>query len=202
MKKILLIVLLLIPFYIYAESAKVVSIVPRCSYITNNKTIIPIEVISQNEGNISTLLNKYLLGNIYNEDISINIINKSSSYDIDIDSNKDSNGYSDIYFSPKNNKKDIKYKELDKVLEFELEIIFNKTIPNTIHILNTEIVLSKNKNSCSKLNNYNVSNINNKMLCLNNNNYSYIMIIGVLIIIIIVLWKRSNKNAIHKTKNK
>ena len=200
MKKILLIIILFIPFYVFADSAKFVSFVPKCSYVTNKKTIIPVEVISQNDGVVSSIIDSYILGSIYNENVNINFSNISDKgYNINVDSMTDKNGYSNINFVLKNKRE---YKALDKVINFDIEIIFDDDIPNKIYVLGTEILLSKDKELCNKLNNYDMSNINSNMMILNDNNYSYIMIIGILIIIIIFLWKRGNDNAIYKNKNK
>ena len=195
MKKIILI-LLLLPTLVIAQSAKVISIVPRCSYVANNSIIVPVDVISQNEGIIDNTLPKYLLGSIEkNDTYEIKEVKIDSNY---YDIIKEDN---DIYFSlKKNSKRD--YKVLDKLFSLEIKIVFNDKIPNSISVLNNSIILSNNKNSCSKINNYNDDELKCKMTFLNDNNYSYIMIIGVLIIIIIVLWKRSSNNAIHKSKNK
>ncbi len=195
MKKILLIILL-IPTLVLAKSAKVISIVPRCTYVANNSITVPIDIISQNDGIIDNTLPKYLLGSLENNDTFEikEITTDSKTYEIIKEDN-------DIYFTLKNDKKH-EYKALDKLFSLEIKIIFNDKIPNNISLLNNNIILSTDKKNCNKINNYNDKELKCKNMYLNDNNYSYIMIIGVLIIIIIVLWKRSGNNAIHKTKNK
>jgi len=194
MKKILLL-LLILPTIVLADSAKVINILPRCIYVSDNSITIPVEVISQNDGTIDNLLPKYLLGSIDTDNLEINIASNNPSYNIEMES-------SDIYFSLKNNKKNKEYKALDKVFDFEINIVFKETIPKSLNVLGNTIILSKDKKTCQKINNYNSKDVTCKSFYLNDNNYPYIMIIGLLIIIIIVLWKRSGNNAIHKIKNK
>ena len=101
MKKLILFIILILPTLVLADSAKVISITPRCAYVANNSVTIPIEVISQNEGTIDHYLDRYLLGSIDNDDIEINLKNNSKTYNIEID-NKD------IYFSLPKNTEDMK----------------------------------------------------------------------------------------------
>ena len=200
--KLIILLILFIPFIVLADSAKVVSILPRCVYVSNNKITIPVEVISQNEGNISNVLPRYLLGSITNNDydIEVELDKKYNEYELLLEKNDNT---SDLYFKLKEAlSSDRDYKKLDKVMEFNIIIKLNDNIPNKINILGTDIILSKDKDSCKRINNYNMKNINCKTSYLNDNNYSYIMIIGILIIIIIFLWKRSDLSAIHKSKNK
>ena len=203
MKKLIILLVALLPMLVLAEedSAKVVPIVPRCVYVTGNEITIPIEIISQNDGVINNKIEKYLLGKIdNNNEIKIKDVS-DKMYIITIDSLKDSNGYSNVYFSLNNLGNDRKYKELGKVLSFNIDITL-KEKTNRLYVLGTEVLLNEDKKICNKINYYNSKDLNDKAIVLNETNYVYFMIIGALVIIIMILIKRSdNKNAIYKNKN-
>ena len=79
MKKIVVFLIVLIsPFMVKAkeESAKVIPIVPRCVYVTDKEIIVPIEVISKNEGIIDSRFPEYILGKVENNSDNIKIKNK------------------------------------------------------------------------------------------------------------------------------
>ena len=86
---------------------------------------------------------------------------------------------------------------MGKVMSFNIIINVNE-IPNKLYVLGNEILISKNKKICQKINYYNSKDLNDKAIILNESNYVYFMIIGMLVIIIMVLLKRSDKNAIYK----
>ena len=199
MKKIIILIILIIPFIVSAkeESAKVVPIVPRCVYVTDKEIIVPVEVISKNEGIIDNRLDKYILGKVDNTDGNIKI-NKISdkAYHLEIDNLKDSNNYSNVYFSLNKISNPRYYKEMGKVMSFNITINVQE-IPNKLYVLGNEIIISKDKKICQKINNYNSKDLNNKAVILNESNYVYILIIGMLGIIIMVLLKRSDKRAIY-----
>ncbi len=201
MKKIIICLIALIsPLFVMAkdESAKVIPIIPRCVYASDREIVVPVEVISQNEGIIDNRLDRYIIGKVDNTYGNI-IINKISDkgYNLEVDSLKDSNNYSNVYFSLNNISKLRRYKEMGKVMSFN--IIFKvEKIPKKIYVLGTEIIVNKDKRVCQKLNYYNSKEVNDKAIILNESNYIYLMLIGVLVIIIMVLLKRSDKNAIYK----
>ena len=201
MKKIIICLIALIsPLFVMAkdESAKVIPIIPRCVYASDKEIVVPVEVISQNDGIIDNRLDRYIIGKVDNTYGNI-IINKISDkvYNLEVDSLKDSNNYSNVYFSLNNISKLRRYKEMGKVMSFN--IIFKvEKIPKKIYVLGTEIIVNKDKRVCQKLNYYNSKEVNDKAIILNESNYIYLMLIGVLVIIIMVLLKRSDKNAIYK----
>ncbi len=201
MKKIIICLIALIsPLFVMAkdESAKVIPIIPRCVYASDREIVVPVEVISQNDGIIDNRLDRYIIGKVDNTYGNIKI-NKISDkvYNLEVDSLKDSNNYSNVYFSLNNISKLRRYKEMGKVMSFN--IIFKvEKIPKKIYVLGTEIIVNKDKRVCQKLNYYNSKEVNDKAIILNESNYIYLMLIGVLVIIIMVLLKRSDKNAIYK----
>ena len=201
MKKIIICLIALIsPLFVMAkdESAKVIPIIPRCVYASDKEIVVPVEVISQNDGIIDNRLDRYIIGKVDNTYGNI-IINKISDkgYNLEVDSLKDSNNYSNVYFSLNNISKLRRYKEMGKVMSFN--IIFKvEKIPKKIYVLGTEIIVNKDKRVCQKLNYYNSKEVNDKAIILNESNYIYLMLIGVLVIIIMVLLKRSDKNAVYK----
>jgi len=199
MKKLLLIILLLIPITIYADSSKVYSIVPNSVLISKSSITIPIEVISLNDGLLSTSLDEYNLGYIENDNIEVSIkdISSKNIKSILVDSKLDSNNYSRVYFKVKN---DYEYSKYDKVMTFNIEIIFKDNIPSKWYILGKEVILSDDKDLVNKLNNYNSDDLNYNSICLNKSNKVYYMIIGILIIIIIVLLEKMGFKLISKKK--
>ncbi len=202
MKKIIYVLILIIPFFVKANVAIVNPIVPRCSYVTNNKAIVSLDLISINDGLLSTKLDEYQLGIIYhdNVDIKIDELNSSVIKNIKVDYMTDDNGNSKVYFILKQDK-DIK--SMESIATFDIVITFNSEIPNKINILGNDVILSKDKNICKNINKYNNSYTSDRSIYLNNNLSIYYMIIGILIIIILVLLKKGdNKNAIYKNKNK
>ena len=65
MKKLFLILLLFICESVYAiQPVELVSISNKCSVVNHNKTIIAIEVLNTNEGELSKLIHNYKLGMI------------------------------------------------------------------------------------------------------------------------------------------
>ncbi len=201
MKKIIICLIALIsPLFVMAkdESAKVIPIIPRCVYASDREIVVPVEVISQNDGIIDNGLDRYIIGKVDNTygNIKINKIS-DKGYNLEVDSLKDSNNYSNVYFSLNNISKLRRYKEMGKVMSFN--IIFKvEKIPKKIYVLGTEIIVNKDKRVCQKLNYYNSKEVNDKAIILNESNYIYLMLIGVLVIIIMVLLKRSDKNAVYK----
>ena len=143
MKKIIICLIALIsPLFVMAkdESAKVIPIVPRCVYASDREIVVPVEVISQNDGIIDNRLDRYIIGKVDNTYGNI-IINKISDkgYNLEVDSLKDSNNYSNVYFSLNNISKLRRYKEMGKVMSFN--IIFKvEKIPKKIYVLGTEII--------------------------------------------------------------
>ena len=202
MKKIIYFIILFIPIIVSAKVASVTPIIPRCSYLTNNKLIVSVDLISINDGFLSKELDEYLLGMVYHKDVDIKIdeLNSSIIKNIRVDYLTDEEGNSKVYFILK---KDKELKSMEKLGNFDIVINFNKDIPNTINILGNNVIISKDKNICNNINEYNNSYTASRSVYLNRNLTIYYMIIGILIIIILVLLKKGgNNNAIYKNKNK
>lgn len=202
MKRIIYFIVLFIPIIVSAKVASVTPIVPRCSYVTNNKLIVSVDLISINDGFLSKELDEYQLGMIYHKDVDIKIdeLNSSIIKNIRVDYLTDEDDNSKVLFSLK---KDKELKSMDKLGNFDIVIKFNDDIPNSINILGNNVIISKDKKICNKINEYNNSYTANRSVYLNRNLSIYYMIIGILIIIILVLLKKGgDNNAIHKDKNK
>ncbi len=202
MKKIIYLIILFIPIIVNASVAKIIPIIPKCSYLTNNKIIVSVDLISTNDGFLSKELDEYQLGMIYHDnlDIKIDELNSSIIKNIKVDYLTDEEGNSKVLFSLK---KDKELKAMEKLGNFDFVIRFNNDVPNNINILGNSVIISKDKTICKKINEYDNSYTANRSIYLNRNLSIYYMIIGILIIIILVLLKRGgDNNAIHKNKNK
>ena len=202
MKKIIYFILLLIPIIVNASVSSITPVVPRCSYVTNNRAIISVDLVSLNDGFLSKELDEYQIGLIYHKDLDIKIDELSSKIvkNIKVDYMTDENDLSKVYFILKNDK-DIK--SMESIATFDINIIFNSDIPNKINILGNNVILSKDRDICKNINKYNNSYTSERSIYLNKNLSIYYMIIGVLIIIILVLLKKGgNDNALYKNKNK
>lgn len=162
MKKFLFFLFLFfINFYFVSaiEVAKVTSITSRCVLTDGNRAVIPIKVISLNEGMLSSKLGTLNLGDFYNADgleFEIENIDGKNINQITIDDKKDSSGYSKIYFSLL---RDTKYNFLDEVMEFRVVVTFESLVDSVV-ILGNKVILSDDKNVCNNLNNYNMDEIN------------------------------------------
>ena len=202
MKKVVYIIILIIPFIVSASVASVTPIVPRCGYVTNNKAIVSVDLVSLNDGFLSKELDEYQIGLIYHKDLDVRIdeLNSGIVKNIKVDYLTDQDDNSKVYFVLK---KDKNIKSMESIATFDIVINFNRDIPNKINILGNNVILSKDRDICKNINKYNNSYTSERSIYLNKNLSIYYMIIGILIIIILVLLKKGdNKNAIYKNKNK
>ena len=157
----------------------------------------------ENKGHVAVGINNGKISirkGIKDLDIRIDELNSGIVKNIKVDYLTDENDLSKVYFILKSDK-DIK--SMESIATFDIDIWFNSDVPNKINVLGYEVILSKDKNICKNINKYNNSYTSDRYIYLNKNLSIYYMIIGILIIIILVLLKKGdNKDAIYKNKNK
>jgi hypothetical protein len=158
-------------------------------------------VLSRNEGTLTDLINEYTLGYVDNDrdNVVIRITNISGVQNVSVDNNRDSKGRSLIRYYVD---KEIKGKKLDTIFEFDMQIEFLNSVPDSISILENSVVISS-KDVCDKINGYRVNEVEKIMYVdviknENSNKKLFLVIIVLLIVIIFVL----GIILIRKSKNK
>ncbi len=158
MKKILFIIIGIFSFIgsVYAnnEPLELVSIVNRCSVIKDNTITIPVNVVSINDGNLTTLIDEYTLGYVYNldEDVLVKIIDVEGISSIKLDTEHNSDGMSLIRYHID---EDIESLKNNLVFSFTLQVEFRNEIPSTYSVLGNEVIIG-NDDLCQYINGYEV----------------------------------------------
>lgn len=162
MKKIIFIILSLfclvsISYAKENEPLNLVSVVNKCSVIDDNKIVVPVRVISKNDGTLTTLIDEYTLGYIDNlkDNVNIRLTNIEGVSNVTIDNNRDSNGRSLIRYYIE---EDLSAKRLDDVFSFNIQIEFLDNVPDTYYVLGTEVIIS-DKEVCERINEYQVTEV-------------------------------------------
>ena len=159
MKKIIFIILSLfclvrISYAKENEPLNLVSVVNKCSVIDDNKIVVPVRVISKNDGTLTTLIDEYTLGYIDNlkDNVNIRLTNIEGVSNVTIDNNRDSNGRSLIRYYIE---EELSAKKLDDVFSFNIQIEFLDNVPDSYYVLGTEVIIS-DKEVCERVNEYQV----------------------------------------------
>lgn len=162
MKKIIFIILSLfclvsISYAKENEPLNLVSVVNKCSVIDDNKIVVPVRVISKNDGTLTTLIDEYTLGYIDNlkDNVNIRLTNIEGVSNVTIDNNRDSNGRSLIRYYIE---EDLSAKRLDDVFSFNIQIEFLDNVPDTYYVLGTEVIIS-DKEVCERINEYQITEV-------------------------------------------
>lgn len=155
MKKLFLILLLFICESVYAiQPVELVSISNKCSVVNHNKTIIAIEVLNTNEGELSKLIHNYKLGNLeHAESYDLHISHLESKYinHLLIDTLRDSNQRSNVNYMIED---DVKLKKNETFASFWLEIEILEDVPKSIYVLGNQVILSADEQVCERINGY------------------------------------------------
>ncbi len=162
MKKIIFIILSLfclvsISYAKENEPLNLVSVVNKCSVIDDNKIVVPVRVISKNDGTLTPLIDEYTLGYIDNlkDNVNIRLTNIEGVSNVTIDNNRDSNGRSLIRYYIE---EELSAKKLDDVFSFNIQIEFLDNVPDTYYVLGTEVIIS-DKEVCERINEYQVTEV-------------------------------------------
>lgn len=162
MKKIIFIILSLfclvsISYAKENEPLNLVSVVNKCSAIDDNKIVVPVRVISKNDGTLTPLIDEYTLGYIDNlkDNVNIRLTNIRGVSKVTIDNNRDSNGRSLIRYYIE---EELSAKKLDDVFSFNIQIEFLDNIPDTYYVLGTEVIIS-DKEVCERVNEYQITEV-------------------------------------------
>lgn len=175
------------------EPLELVTVVNKCSVVRDNSIVVPVRVVSKNNGELSTLIDEYTLDYVDNhrDNIDINITNIEGVSNVIVDNNRDGNGRSLIrYYIDE----DIKGNKLDTIFSFDIQVKFLDSVPDSMYILGTEVIIS-DKEVCEEINGYQVSEIEKvKYVDLSKVDHSEMInsfitkcIIGILIVVIIIL---------------
>lgn len=204
MKKILFIIISLTCLISNVNASgvvKLVSVTNKCSVVSGNMIIIPVNVFSRTDGILTSIVDKYTLGMVDNNQdsmiVNISDIEGDNISSLVVDTKRDSNNQSYIYYSII---EDMNVNKLDKLMSFNLQIEFTKEIPDSYEILGTKVVLG-DEEFCELVNGYKVDIIESiKYKEVNNDKDNFykimfyimagIFVIG-LIIVIVMLIKRN-----------
>lgn len=180
---------------------KLVSVTNKCSVVNDNMITIPVNVFSRTDGILTSIVDKYTLGMIDNNQdsmiVNISDIEGDNISSLVVDTKRDSNNQSYIYYSII---EDMNVNKLDKLMSFNLQIEFTKEIPDSYEILGAKVVLG-DEEFCELVNGYKVDTIERiKYKEVNNDKDNFykimfyimagIFVIG-LIIVIVMLIKRN-----------
>ncbi len=196
MKKIIYIIILfflIIPVNA-KEPANLIALTNKCGVIKDNTLIVPINIVSTNDGGMSKLISEYTLGKIENQDnftITIKNIENKNLNNVTIDKLKDSNNYSNVKYTINN---DIELKKGESLANINIEVQFNEEIPASIYILGNTIKISDDESVCELINGYKVELLEYETM--SKNNFLYVAIAILLILVIIehiILFKHKGK---------
>lgn len=139
------------------EPLNLVSVVNKCSVIDDNTIVVPVRVISKNDGTLITLIEEYTLGYIDNlkDNVNIRLTNIEGVSNIEIDNNRDSNGRSLIRYYIE---EDLSANKLDDVFSFNIQIEFLDNVPDTYYVLGTEVIIS-DQDVCERVNGYQITEV-------------------------------------------
>ena len=139
------------------EPLNLVSVVNKCSVIKDNTIVVPVRVISKNDGTLTTLIEEYTLGYIDNlkDNVNIRLTNIEGVSNIEIDNNRDSNGRSLIRYYIE---EDLSANKLDDVFSFDIQIEFLDNVPDTYYVLGTEVIIS-DQDVCEIVNGYQITEV-------------------------------------------
>lgn len=174
------------------EPLNLVSVVNKCSVIKDNTIVVPVRVISKNDGTLITLIEEYTLGYIDNlkDNVNIRLTNIEGVSNIEIDNNRDSNGRSLIRYYIE---EDLSANKLDDVFSFNIQIEFLDNVPDTYYVLGTEVIIS-DQDVCEIVNGYQVNELEkikyvdlSKVDHTDMINYLIVKVIICLLIVIIIV---------------
>ena len=194
MKKIffLLISLLFINNVSANNAADLTKIVNRCGVIKDKEAVIPVRVISKNNGGMTKLIDTYNLGftdNNDNLDVTINNIKGDGIEKVYLDNKTDDEGRSLIYYKIN---KDINVNKYDEVFSFNIVVNFKEEVKDEIYVLGNLVTIS-DKETCDVINEFEITEFER---FINNRNdkkdfekiilYGLVIVLGGLLIIILI----------------
>lgn len=181
---------------------KLVSVTNKCSVVSDNMITIPVNVFSRTDGILTSIVDKYTLGMIDNNQdsmiVNISDIEGDNISSLEVDTRRDSNNQSYIYYTII---EDMNVNKLDKLISFNLQIEFTKEIPDSYDVLGTKVALG-DEEFCKLVNGYKVDIIESiKYKEVNNDKDDlyktmFYILVGILfigLVIVIVMLNRRNK---------
>lgn len=173
------------------EPLKYFNVINKCSVISDKSIVVPVSVTSTNSGNLTTLINKYKIGNIYNEEnvVVIEVKNVTDGFKVSVDNLRDEDNFSNVYFY---NANELNVDVNANILYFEFVITFNDEVPDTINVLGNEVLISESESVCENINSYKVTSYEKEVIVKEKNIVSYVVIVIMSLIIYILgglLWR-------------
>ena len=173
------------------------SYVSKCSFVNHNMIVIPVRVVSVDNGVLSSNISNYFLGDIDVNSANVKIEKVNGNNILNVGLKDPIDGISKIYFSID---KDIELNNVDDILSFNIIYDFKDKVPNSINVLGNDIVISDNKDICDKLNAFDIDNLSNQSIISEkkiNNRYVFynvlVIVIFVLVLLGIILVLKKNK---------
>lgn len=123
------------------EVPNFVSISPQCVEVSDHVVVLPIQVLSINEGSLSKYIDNYQLGKVDHDEnyvFSISQLESSFVNHISVDPLKDADGKSFIVYSIAD---DVDLEVGSPFMHFLLNIEFLDEIPSKISVLGHEVVI-------------------------------------------------------------
>lgn len=187
MKKILFILLFLLGMApVYAkEPARLVTLTNQCGVLKEDTLVVPVEVVSLNDGGMSKLISEYVLGEMENQDtftIEVKNLESKSVASIEIDKLKDSQSYSHVKYRLTD---DVDLAKGETLATFDLKVKFQEEVPDTIFVLGNEIHVSMDESICALINGYKVDVVEYEKVIEHNNMVLYTVVFGLGLVVIL-----------------
>lgn len=175
------------------EPLYLVKVTNRCSVVSDNRIVVPVRVISENKGVLTSLIDEYALGYVDNnrDTMKVKITDIKGIDNVILDSKRDGYGRSLILYSLL---EDLEANSLDEIVSFNIQVEFISQVPDTYYVLGNEVIIS-NEEVCREINGYEVKEIEKiKYVDLSKVDHSEMIndlitkvVIGILVIVIIIL---------------
>lgn len=195
MKKFFLFITLLLFFNVgYVEASKNVELVGvfnKCSVVKDNRVSIKVDVLSKEDGLLTSLIPEYTLGMIDNDRESMEVVLRDIKGNkikyVLLDYNRDSDGRSYIKYKVSD---DLEFKQLDTIMSFYIDVKFNDEIPETFEILGNKVVLSDSSLVCETINGYKVTEVEKNVYIENEkrNSVEECVIVGTVFVFLVILF--------------
>ena len=166
--------------------AELVVIVDKCVVVNHKKAIVPVKVVSLEEGTLPTNIERNVLGKVlHSKDVEVSIKNVKSKYvnTINVDTLTTEDGLSNVYYSMESNNGKASLNEYEELVSFDLEYTFTK-IPSSINVLGNNVYLN-DAETCEVINGYKTDVVVDSNTNVVENNLNYIPIVVCIILVII-----------------
>lgn len=161
------------------------SYVSKCAFLNHKMVVVPVRVVSVDNGALSNNISNYFLGDIDVNSANVKIEEVEGNGILNVGLKDPIDGISKIYFTLN---KDIELNNVDDILSFNIIYDFKDKVPNSINVLGNDIVISDNKNICDKLNSFDINDLSNQSIISENKiNNKYYLYNGLVIFLFILI---------------